>query len=309
MSGDESKNNKQFDYNLVELEDIFDSAVIKSKKYFVLLAIHYITRIRKNHSANLDEINIILKELTKKLSKDEIRIYKNRLVKEDLVNERNPGEFRVSSDGRIKIKEEILPKENKGSEDRIKQKPKSITYQIDYKEEHLKPLVSAKNLIERYQKDLEKIWKKSPYDKSIFIMMPFKFSEVIYKQIRDAIKKAAEDMGFQAYLSNDKGRKIRPGLWENLVVNMLSCKYGIAVLTSEEILDPLDKHKLKVFNNANVALEYGFMYVKGENDVLLLAPKDGKLPVDVRGLLREQFNIKDPYDDVYIIVKKWLPEK
>jgi len=172
-----------------------------------------------------------------------------------------------------------------------------------------KQFKSMKPLLERYHNDLERIWKNIPFEKSIFIMMPFRFDDLIYKQIRDAIKTASHDLGYSAFLSNDKYRRFRPGLWENIIVNMLSCMYGIAVLPSEKILDPLDDHKLRVFTNANVALEYGFMYAKGESNVLLLASQISTLPTDLKGLLVEKFNIKDPYNDIYNKVTEWLKSK
>ncbi len=141
-------------------------------------------------------------------------------------------------------------------------------------------------------------------------MMPFRFKKRVYKDIRDAIKTATKEEGFTAFLSIDKERKrIRPTLWENLVVNMLACRFGIAVLPPEKITVPEEEHRLKIFNNPNVALEYGFMYLKGEHDILIITEKSKELPVDIQGMLVEKIDMYDPYKDVYKIVKEWLQSK
>lgn len=168
---------------------------------------------------------------------------------------------------------------------------------------------SIKEFYEKYHKELEKIWDKYPYDTSIFIMMPFRFDEdTRYVEIRNAIKNASEKQGFKAYLSNDKGRKFTDVLWENLLLNMLSCKYGIAILPSEEIMDAMKK-KIWVINNPNVALEYGFMYAHGRDNVLILSNDRKKLPVDIQGLITDEFNLNKPYENIYKIITEWLNEK
>lgn len=166
-----------------------------------------------------------------------------------------------------------------------------------------------KDMLESYKKydaDLEKIRKKFPYEKSIFIMMPFRFNKKVYKDIRKAIKDAAKKQGFTAYLSNDKDRDFSNKLWDRLVLNMLSCKYGIAVLPIEKIHNPSDEHKIKLFNNPNVALEFGFMVSRSEDNILILTDDIKGLPSDLSGLHVGKFNMDDPFDEVFNLVTNWL---
>jgi len=94
-------------------------------------------------------------------------------------------------------------------------------------------------------------------------------------------------------------------VWDNIVVNMLSCKYGIAVFVDKKVLDRLTDIQMSVFN-ANIALEVGFMKSRGL-DILLLKDKQlEKLPTDIISKLYEEFGFNNPVEDVKKAVTEWI---
>ncbi len=180
----------------------------------------------------------------------------------------------------------------------------------DRREIFQEQLHSTKELYKRYQVELDNLWKNSPYNRSIFIMMPFRKE---YEEIASSIKSAAKSLDFQAFLVTDEGREaIRPTLWENLVINMLSCKYGIAILPQEfkgKSREKDEENIIKKFHNPNVTLEFGFMYAKGEGNVLILTNEASSLPADLRGLLIKKIPIENSQDKVFRIIVEWLKNK
>lgn len=227
-------------------------------------------------------------------SEIEYRDYLLEMIKQETLNDL-PIEFW----NKHAIKYALPPTELPQQDSEMKPEKQPLEIGIDYKDEFKI----------QYKNRLDEIWKKFPYEKSIFIMMPFRFeADSRYEQIRDAIKQAAEENGFSAYLSNDDGRKFTDVLWENLLLNMLSCKYGIAILPSEEIVD-INKEKIWIINNPNVALEFGFMYARGRKNVLILTNEREKLPADIRGLIVDEFNLNKPSQKIYKLVLKWLEKK
>jgi predicted nucleotide-binding protein len=135
-------------------------------------------------------------------------------------------------------------------------------------------------------------------------MMPFKNS-LTYRSVAMAIREACEGKGFKAIRVDDHDRQFRDQLWDNLVVNMLSCKYAVAVYVSEQVVDRLDDNEPKMFPNPNVALEYGFFRSRGQA-ICLLKDKKSPIPSDLQGFLWNEFDIEDPKDDVITAVNLFL---
>lgn len=157
----------------------------------------------------------------------------------------------------------------------------------------------------QYEKDLEEAWSThKPFEKSVFIMMPFKNS-LTYRSVAMAIREACEIKGFKAIRVDDHDRQFRDRLWDNLVVNMLSCKYAVAVYVSEQVVDRLDDNEPKMFPNPNVALEYGFFRSRGQS-ICLLKDKNSPIPSDLQGFLWNEFDIEDPKSDVIKAVNLFL---
>jgi hypothetical protein len=163
------------------------------------------------------------------------------------------------------------------------------------------------NEFQKYDSDLKEMWDrcKSDYDHSIFIMMPFK-EELTYRTLTNVIKSTCENLGFKAFRVDDDNRRPYDILWENIVINMLSCKYGISVYVSEKTFDQSNE-EYKFFHNPNVAMEYGFMKSRGKK-VLILKDKKSITPSDLQGFLWKPFDISNPDKTVPPVLSKWLQD-
>jgi acylphosphatase len=157
----------------------------------------------------------------------------------------------------------------------------------------------------RYDSALQKTLGRFPYEKSVFIMMPFEENDIRLKQITDTIKKTLEEHGLSGWRADDPARVIMDDIWDNIVVNMLSCKYGIAVFVDRRVLDRYTDREITVFN-ANIALEVGFMKSRGFEVLLLKDKRLEKLPTDIISKLYEEFNFNDPEGGVKKAVTKWI---
>lgn len=156
-----------------------------------------------------------------------------------------------------------------------------------------------------YDSALQKTLESFPYEKSVFIMMPFEEDDIRLILITDTIKETLEEHGMHGWRADDPERRLMEDVWDNIVVNMLSCKYGIAVFVDKKVLDRLTDIQMSVFN-ANIALEVGFMKSRGL-DILLLKDKQlEKLPPDIISKLYEEFGFNNPVEDVKKAVTEWI---
>lgn len=156
-----------------------------------------------------------------------------------------------------------------------------------------------------YDAKLGEIWKSSPFEKTLFIMMPFR-DDVRFNTISTCIKAACEERGFKAIRVDDADRRFSERLWDNLVINMLSCGSAVAVYVSDEVVDvrqPRDDPY--IFTNPNVALEFGFFQSRGQ-EVLLLRDARSSLPSDLQGFLWHPFNVNNPEAGVRQGINKFL---
>ena len=157
----------------------------------------------------------------------------------------------------------------------------------------------------QYDSALQKALERFPYEKSVFIMMPFEEDDIRLTLITDTIKETLEEHGMDGWRADDPERRLMEDVWDNIVVNMLSCKYGIAVFVDKKVLDRLTDIQMSVFN-ANIALEVGFMKSRGL-DILLLKDKQlEKLPTDIISKLYEEFGFNNPVRDVKKAVTEWI---
>ena len=155
----------------------------------------------------------------------------------------------------------------------------------------------------KYDDVLEDAWNQSSFNKTIFLIMPFK-STSNFRILTSSIKKVCEEKGFKAIRVDDIDRRFRPILWDNLVVNLLSAKYAIAVYVNDQIIDRItDENKL--FANPNVALEFGWFQSRGQ-DVLILKDKRSIIPTDLQGFLWEEFDIENADKTAPVALEKWF---
>ena len=166
---------------------------------------------------------------------------------------------------------------------------------------------SIESDFQRYDNALKLMWEQSSseYDTSIFLMMPFR-SDMSYRVLTDEIKQVCEKLGFKAFRVDDDCRSPFDTLWDNIVLNMLGCKYGISVYVSEKTVDKMTD-ELRFFHNPNVALEYGFMKSRGKK-VLILKDTNSKTPSDLQGFVWRPFDIMNPDMTVSIALEPWLKE-
>lgn len=159
----------------------------------------------------------------------------------------------------------------------------------------------------RYDDALKLMWEKtdSEYERSIFLMMPFK-SDLNTRALTKYIRKTSEELGIKVFRVDDEHRKPYDTLWDNIVLNMLGCKYGIAVYISDKHIDKLTDEP-KFFHNPNVALEFGFMKSRGRK-VLILKDKDSIIPSDLQGFIWRPFDIRNPDTSVSGPVGEWINE-
>lgn len=157
----------------------------------------------------------------------------------------------------------------------------------------------------RYDNDLSKLLEMSPYEKSVFIMMPFEKNDIRSIQITNTIKDTLNEYGLHGWRADDPEREVMDDIWDNIVVNMLSCKYGIAVFVDRRVLDRFTDREISVFN-ANIALEVGFMKSRGLEVLILKDKQLEKLPTDIISKLYEEFHFNNPERDVKIAVTKWV---
>jgi hypothetical protein len=135
---------------------------------------------------------------------------------------------------------------------------------------------------------------QGPYQKIVFLMMPFGTDPVLAAaQIK--LKELLRVKGFNLFRADD--REYEDGLWENICVYMLGCKHGLAVF----------KEIVAIQFNPNVAVEIGFMAATGKRVLIL---KDRTLPKLPGDLLYRLYHAVD-FSDVAELerhVSKWFDE-
>jgi predicted nucleotide-binding protein len=165
----------------------------------------------------------------------------------------------------------------------------------------------AKISFNKYDEELVKMWEKtkSQYENSIFLMMPFKDTQE-YRTIAIEIKRTCEKYNLKAFKLDDEYRRPYEILWENIILNILACKYGISIYTSDKVIDQIDDD-IKFFHNPNVALEFGLMKSRGKK-VLILKDKKSILPSDLQGFIWKSFDLKNPDRTISNAITSWIEE-
>lgn len=155
-----------------------------------------------------------------------------------------------------------------------------------------------------YNDILERVWEINPFDKTVFLMMPFR-PDLKFRKLTQVIKEVCKRHGYTAIRVDEADRRFSDRLWDNLIINMLASKYAIAVYVSEPVVDRLKKDEVRLFSNPNVALEFGFFKSRGQT-VLLLKDKASALPTDLQGFLWSEFDIENPDTTIPEHVEAWL---
>lgn len=155
-------------------------------------------------------------------------------------------------------------------------------------------VVVMEETFEHLNKHVEAFVEKSPFEKSVFVMMRYR-NEVRFKLVEQYLREQFLKNGLRVFLARD--RQIVDDLWDNICIYMRACKYGVAVF----------EQALERDFNPNVSLELGFMLSRGRRVLLLKEKSLNALPTDVVGKLYQEFDIGDP-ESIRHIVDKWVAD-
>ena len=143
----------------------------------------------------------------------------------------------------------------------------------------------------------------SPYEKNVFIMMPYvQEKDERYEDIEQVIKSVLKKEGFRAWLASDM--TLSPNLWDNVVCFMLGCKYGISIFARIERDYQIETDEF----NPNVSLELGFMLSRGKEVLILKDCALPKLPTDLLGYLYTEFDLNQVKRQLPRKIRKWIKE-
>ncbi len=142
----------------------------------------------------------------------------------------------------------------------------------------------------------------SPFEKNVFIMMPFRQgSDERYEKIEEIIKRELRKKGYRGWLASDK--KVAPQLWDNIASYLVACKHAVAVFTRLE----RDRRILNEFN-PNVSLELGFCLSRGRQVLILKDSELTSLQTDLVGHLYEEFDLNQVGRQLPRKIRRWLSE-
>jgi len=130
------------------------------------------------------------------------------------------------------------------------------------------------------------------YDRSVFLMM--RFDETLHhQQIYATIRDTMASRGYDVIRADQKD--YHDELWSNVVVQMLGCRYGVAVF------EQIDEREF----NPNIALEVGFMLARGQRVLLLKEQRVEALNTDIVGRLYKPFDMMNIESTVRAQVTRW----
>jgi predicted nucleotide-binding protein len=144
----------------------------------------------------------------------------------------------------------------------------------------------------------------SPYERNVFIMMPFQQKQdEQFERIEEILKYELKQKGFQAWLSTDQ--ELDSGLWGNITSYMTGCKYGVAVFTRR---DNLVKGLIEQDFNPNVSLELGFMLGRAKRVLILKDKELETLPTDLATRLYKEFDLRQAGRELPPLISQWAEE-
>lgn len=149
---------------------------------------------------------------------------------------------------------------------------------------------------EGLQPYLDRFFADHPdYDRNVFVMMRFR-ADPHYHRMFDVIREVLWQHGLAALRVDQKSYPDDDDLWDNIVVYMMGCKYGIA------IFEDFDERDF----NANVAIEYGFMRALNKRVLILKEQRMPRVPADVTGSRFRPFDMMRLEETVRAQVEAWL---
>lgn len=149
---------------------------------------------------------------------------------------------------------------------------------------------------EGLQPYLDRFFRDHPtYERNVFVMMRFR-SDPHYLCMFEVIENVLAEHGLEALRVDQKVYPDDDDLWDNIVIYMLGCKYGIA------IFEDFDERDF----NANVAIEYGFMRALNKRVLILKEQRMPSVPADITGSRFRPFDMMRVEETVRAQVEAWL---
>jgi phosphoserine phosphatase len=165
---------------------------------------------------------------------------------------------------------------------------------------------SEDSLAFRYRVGLEKLYKRSPYSKNIFIMTPYR-NDARYRETIQNVKSALKDRGYHGWLASDAS--FEPQLWDNIRIYLLGCCAGIAIFTDDIARDAKEDAGRHAVYNPNVSIEAGYMMAHPKPILLLKEKKLQRLPSDMLNFLYRDFDMENSEASIRSAVDKWLDDE
>lgn len=148
---------------------------------------------------------------------------------------------------------------------------------------------------ERLQSPLKRLFGRSLFDRSVFVMMRFR-NTTESSVMRETIRASLKDADLTAYFADELS--LADDLWDNVCTYMCGCRFGVAVV--EEIEE-------RSFN-PNVAIEIGFMQALQRKVLVLKDRRVPMLPTDLAGRLYREFDSYNLAPTVRQAIGSWVDE-
>ncbi len=134
---------------------------------------------------------------------------------------------------------------------------------------------------------------------TVFVMMKFSGNDEIknlkLQTLFNTIKLELYNFNLIPLRAGEKDYSETKYLWDNVLIYMNGCDYGIAILENfyEDVVNP------------NVAMEYGYMLAKNKSILLLKEESFDKLHADILGTLWNSFDINN-METVKKVLQQWM---
>jgi phosphoserine phosphatase len=152
----------------------------------------------------------------------------------------------------------------------------------------------------KYATSIAKLTAKSPYDRNVFIMTPYR-DTAAFRETITTVRETLKSVGLRAWLASDLS--LEEQLWDNAKVFMAGCRAGIAIFTPDEAKGAASGSG-EVFN-PNVAIEAGYMLALRKPVLILKDIGLPKLPTDFTSFLYRNFDLQHAADTVENEIRQW----
>ena len=129
-------------------------------------------------------------------------------------------------------------------------------------------------------------------DRNVFVMMRYREGRH-FRVIESCIRSCLSEYGLIARFAKD--RALVDGLWDNIVLYMRHCRFGLVVF------EDIDEREF----NPNISLELGYMYALGRRCLVLKEKRMPSLPTDICGKLYRDFDVLSLPESLNRQITQW----